>query len=128
MDREVLIRSPRRGRPPPHRRLGVRTPAGIGAIEDLPHREITGRADVAAAEAAREEPLRRPAAEPADRYPTVEALANDVIRFRDGEPVEAYRETVVERGARIYRRYRVPILLVLAYMVMRVILLVWLRV
>ena len=65
------------------------------------------------------------AARPEDRYPTVEALAKDVVSFRDGEPIEAYRETLFERLARIYRRYRVPILLVLAYMFMRVIVLLW---
>jgi serine/threonine protein kinase len=63
-----------------------------------------------------------------DRYASVADLAADVARFRRGEPVEAYRESVVERAARLYRRYRVPILLVLAYMIMRVILLLWLRV
>jgi serine/threonine protein kinase len=61
----------------------------------------------------------------AERYSSVEALARDVGRFRDGEPLEAYRESLLERGARLYRRYRLPILLVVAYMVMRAILLVW---
>jgi serine/threonine protein kinase len=64
-------------------------------------------------------------ASPDDRYPTVESLARDVASFRDGAPVSAYRESPFERGARIYRRYRVPILLVLAYMLMRVVLLVY---
>jgi serine/threonine-protein kinase len=63
-----------------------------------------------------------------DRYPSVDACVSDVTRFRDGERVEAYRETVLERAARFYRRYRVPIVLVLVYMVVRVILLLWLRV
>jgi serine/threonine protein kinase len=63
-----------------------------------------------------------------DRFATVAELADDVARFRRGEPVQAYRESVLERAARLYRRYRVPILLVLAYMIMRVILLLWLRV
>lgn len=62
-----------------------------------------------------------------DRYDTVEALAADVTRFRDGEPVTAYRETAMERLARVYARHRVPITLVLAYMVIRVILLLWFR-
>ena len=55
-------------------------------------------------------------------------MAKEVARFRDGEPVDAYRENMFERLARIYRRYRVPIILVLVYMVVRVILLLWLRV
>jgi serine/threonine protein kinase len=62
------------------------------------------------------------------RYPTVESLSLDILRFRHGDPVEAYRESLLERGARVYRRYRVPILLVLAYMVMRALLIVWLGV
>ena len=60
-----------------------------------------------------------------DRYSSVSALAADVVSFRDGLRVEAYRESVAERLARIYRRHRLPILLVLAYMVMRVALLLW---
>ena len=63
-----------------------------------------------------------------DRYQTVEALARDLARYRQGQPVEAYRENALERGARVYRKYRVPILLVLAYVVMRVILLLWLKI
>jgi serine/threonine protein kinase len=69
---------------------------------------------------------RAPAA--VDRYQTVEALARDVARYRQGQPVGAYRENLFERGARVYQKYRVPILLVLAYMVVRAILLLWLRI
>jgi serine/threonine-protein kinase len=61
------------------------------------------------------------------RYPSVEALARDLGRFRNGEAVDAYRESLVERLVRGYRRYEVPILLVVAYMIMRVLLLLWLR-
>jgi serine/threonine protein kinase len=65
---------------------------------------------------------------PEDRYQSVEALAADVTRFRDGNPVEAYRESLPERLARVYQRYRLPIILVAVYMIMRTILLLWLRV
>ena len=65
---------------------------------------------------------------PEARYPSVEALARDLGRFRNGDPVEAYRESIVERMVRVYRRYEVPILLVVAYMIMRVLILLWLRV
>ena len=60
-----------------------------------------------------------------ERYATVEALARDIARYRDGEPVSAYRESIVERVGRLYDRYRLPILLVLAYMIMRVVILLW---
>ncbi|MFN2445199.1 MAG: serine/threonine-protein kinase [Vicinamibacterales bacterium] len=66
------------------------------------------------------------AAEPRDRYPSVDALAADLTRFRNGEPVEAYRETWVERVQRVVTRYRMPLALVVAYIVMRALLIVWL--
>jgi serine/threonine protein kinase len=61
------------------------------------------------------------AADPADRYPSVNALAADVSRYRAGLAVEAHRETLVERAVRVARVYRVAILLVLAYIIMRAI-------
>ncbi len=63
------------------------------------------------------------AAEPDDRYPTANALAADVRRARDGEPVSVYRENLLERAGRLIVRYRVPLLLVLTYLLMRVVLL-----
>lgn len=62
---------------------------------------------------------RAKAGDPAARYPTVEAFAADVAAFLDGLPVAAYREPVSERLARLYGRYQTPILLVVAYLVMR---------
>ncbi len=60
---------------------------------------------------------------PADRYATVQALGADVGRFLAREPVAAYPEGLLERGWRVVNKYRTPILLVLAYLLMRVILL-----
>ena len=57
--------------------------------------------------------------DPSRRYESVELLANDIRRFRDGEAVQAHRENVLERAARIGRKYQLPIVLVLAYIVMR---------
>jgi serine/threonine protein kinase len=68
---------------------------------------------------------RASAERPDARYHSVQQLAQDVVRFRDGESVTAYRETLLERAERVYRRYQLPILLVLAYIVMRVLLLSW---
>ena len=59
------------------------------------------------------------AEKPVDRYPTVTLLAEDVSRFLDGEPVSAYRENLLERAHRFYKRYEVAILLIAAYLVMR---------
>jgi serine/threonine protein kinase len=59
------------------------------------------------------------------RYQSVESLAADIARFRNQDPVEAYHESWIERTVRIYRRYELPILLLLAYVVMRFALLVW---
>ena len=59
------------------------------------------------------------------RYASVELLAADLARFRNQDPVEAYLESPAERAVRIYRRYELPILLLLAYVVMRFLLLIW---
>jgi aminoglycoside phosphotransferase (APT) family kinase protein len=59
------------------------------------------------------------------RYQSIESLAADLGRFRNQDPVEAYRESMLERIVRLYRRYELPVLLLLAYVVMRFVLLVW---
>lgn len=59
------------------------------------------------------------AGDPDARYITVEAMAADVRRFRAGEAVHAHRENAFERAARFGRKYQLPILLVLAYVLMR---------
>jgi serine/threonine protein kinase len=53
------------------------------------------------------------------RYPSALALARELVRFQDGEPLEAYRESVVEKVERVVAKYRTPIVLVLAYLLMR---------
>src|SRR5579864_2925568 len=64
---------------------------------------------------------------PSDRYSTVSELSADVSRYLDGLPVTARRETFLEKVARFYRRHTVPILLIAAYLVMRILLLVFSR-
>ena len=59
------------------------------------------------------------------RYQSVQELAADVQRFLSGRAVGARREPFLDRLQRVYRRHRVPILLVLTYLVVRVLLL-WL--
>jgi eukaryotic-like serine/threonine-protein kinase len=56
---------------------------------------------------------------PSDRYASVAALSADVARYRAGQAVDAHQETVLERAARLAKTYRTPLLLVLAYIVMR---------
>jgi serine/threonine protein kinase len=65
--------------------------------------------------------------DPADRYATVPDFALDLSRYLDGLSVSARRETVFEKIARFYLRYRFFILLILAYLAMRVLLVLFLR-
>lgn len=61
----------------------------------------------------------------AQRYPDVLALGADLRHFQDNQPVSAYREGPLERLSRFGRQYRTPIALVLAYLLMRVLVLWW---
>jgi serine/threonine protein kinase len=62
------------------------------------------------------------AATPEGRYSSASELAADVDRFLAGLPVEAYPEGPVERVRRLARKYRVPLMLVAAYLLMRAVL------
>jgi serine/threonine protein kinase len=61
------------------------------------------------------------------RYSAVQDLGQDVSRYLDGLAVGAHRESIFEKVARFYRRYRFFILLILAYLAMRIILLLVLK-
>lgn len=65
---------------------------------------------------------RATAEDPGDRYETVDAFAQDLARFRRLQSVDAYAEPAWERVRRALRRYRVPVFLVGAYLVVRAIL------
>jgi serine/threonine protein kinase len=67
------------------------------------------------------------APEPAARYSSAAALAEDVARYLDGMPVSAYPENWARKLARLTLRYRVAITLVLTYLVIRALLLLWLK-
>ena len=67
------------------------------------------------------------AKQPSERYASASDMAQDVGRYLDGLPVSAYPETIVEKAARWASRYRVAIGLVLAYLVVRALLLLWLK-
>jgi eukaryotic-like serine/threonine-protein kinase len=64
---------------------------------------------------------------PADRYSSVQEMSLDVSRYLDGLAVGAHRESVFEKAARFYRRYRFFILLIAAYLAMRVLILLFLH-
>ena|SRR5687768_2248869 len=68
---------------------------------------------------------RATATNPSARYATVDALADDVRHWLDGEAVSAYRESALEKAGRFYRRNKALILLLLAYIVVRLVILVW---
>jgi serine/threonine-protein kinase len=53
------------------------------------------------------------------RYSSVQQLAADLTRYLDDMPVSAYRENIVERTVRLVNRNRVAVVLVLAYLFMR---------
>lgn len=65
--------------------------------------------------------------DPAARYPSAEMLAEDVLRHLDQEPVSAYRENVAERAGRWLTRHRALVTLMAAYIAMRVIVFLWMR-
>ncbi|HEX6135694.1 MAG TPA: serine/threonine-protein kinase [Longimicrobiales bacterium] len=58
--------------------------------------------------------------DPATRYDDAEQLGRDVDRYLAGAAVDAYRERVWERAARLYARHRTAVLLVLSYLLMRI--------
>jgi serine/threonine protein kinase len=60
---------------------------------------------------------------PGDRYQSALELRAEIARYLDQEPVLAHRETLSERAARLFARYQLWILLIAAYLVMRVLLL-----
>jgi serine/threonine protein kinase len=67
------------------------------------------------------------APEPESRYADAAELGEDVRRLLDGLPVVAYRETWVDRLRRFVHRHRTPILLILTYLVIRALILVFLK-
>jgi hypothetical protein len=57
---------------------------------------------------------------PDDRYPTVTMLVADVDRYRAGDPVRAYREGPLEWTSQMVAKHQTAVLLVAAYVVIRV--------
>jgi serine/threonine protein kinase len=63
------------------------------------------------------------AADPAARYRSAATLADDLASYLDGDPVSAHRESSLEWLVRFIKKYRVAILLIVGYLLMRVTLL-----
>ena len=55
-----------------------------------------------------------------NRYSSTAELSADIGRFLDAEPVSAYRESIFERAGRWVSKNRFVVLLVLAYLLMRI--------
>ncbi len=58
-----------------------------------------------------------------DRYADAQSLAAEIDRYLDGKPITAYRDNPVELAMRWVDRHRFIVVLVLAYILMRVVLL-----
>jgi serine/threonine protein kinase len=61
------------------------------------------------------------------RYSSVEEMSADVGRSLDGTPVSAHRENLVERTVRLVSRNRVAVVLILAYLFMRLLFILFSR-
>ena len=66
-------------------------------------------------------------ANPAARYASASELGQDIARYLDGLPVLACPENVFRKIARWGARYRLAIVLVLTYLVVRALLIFWFR-
>jgi len=75
-----------------------------GALANRPLRAVIARAR---------------AEDPDERYPSIVALAEDVTRFLDREPIEAYRENPLERSVRFLARHQYVVWLIVGYLVLR---------
>jgi hypothetical protein len=64
--------------------------------------------------------LKAMAREPRDRYASASELSADIGHLLDAEPVSAYRENVLEKTGRWVSKNRFLVLLVLAYLLMRI--------
>jgi hypothetical protein len=60
------------------------------------------------------------ATEMSGRYSSVPEMAADIGRYLEDLPVAAYPENLLERAVRVVNRNRVAVVLVLAYLLMRV--------
>ena len=112
---------------PPEQERGqaVDARADVYALGGILHFLLTGAppdaGDLAGPKAVQAICRKARADEPDDRYQDVLSLSADVERYLAGKPVTASPETAVERVARFVRTHRVAIVIVVAYLTLRVI-------
>ena len=66
-------------------------------------------------------------ADPSLRYGTVGALTADIANYLADSPVSAYSESSLERLARLFNRHRTAVILIAAYLVMRLLFILFSR-
>src|SRR5258708_8789576 len=93
---------------------------GLGAILSFMLGDSTGEQR----ESSSPKPLRAicqkaMAAEISARYKSVREMTADIASFLEGLPVSAYRENILERAVRLFGRHRAAVVLVGAYLIMR---------
>ena len=62
---------------------------------------------------------------PSGRYQTAELVEKDVARFVAGQRVTAYEDTSIEKLLQFAQRHRVPIALIFAYLLLRILLIIF---
>jgi serine/threonine-protein kinase len=67
------------------------------------------------------------ASERSARYQSAQEMAADIGKYLDGLPVSAYRENLLEQAVRLARRHQAAIVLILAYLLMRLLFILFSR-
>jgi eukaryotic-like serine/threonine-protein kinase len=65
--------------------------------------------------------------DPSGRYQSAREMTADLVHYLNGEPVSAYPERWMERAGRVFARHRAAIVLVAAYLLMRVVFILFAR-
>src|SRR5260221_8382034 len=97
----------------------------LGSILHYLSREKSGESNHLASRPLRAICAEAMAPEMSARYASVQKLATDVGKYLDDMPVSAYRENIFERTARLVSRNRVAVVLVLAYLFMRLLFIIF---
>lgn len=66
-------------------------------------------------------------ADPGQRYGSVEAFTADITKYLADSPVSAYRESPLERLARMFHRHRTAVILIVVYLLMRLLFILFSR-